>query len=351
MPGRGRRHRAPRLSSAKLRGIVNTPSTLSASVVLCTYNGERWLPELWRSLLAQTRVPDEVVVRDDASTDQTFALLGNLREAAQARGIRVTLARNERNLGFVGNFEAALAEATGQIVFLCDQDDIWHPQKIALMLAEFERRPDLVLLHSDARLVDEAGADMRCGLFEALEITGRERTLIHSGRAFDALLRRNLATGAALAFRRSLLREVAPFPPEWVHDEWLAIIAAALGEVDCLEQPLIDYRQHGGNQIGAQWRGVGNAVMRVNQPRTPYLSSLIVRTEILLARAQGLAARFPEARRRALQDKLAHLRRRTGMPACRPCRVPAVLLEGARGGYARYARGIRALAYDLFGRN
>lgn len=322
---------------------------MPVSVVLCTYNGERWLPELWRSLLAQTHVPDEIVVRDDASSDGTFALLENLRGAALARGVRVTLARNERNLGFVGNFEAALADATGAIVFLCDQDDIWHPQKIALMLAQFERRPGLLLLHSDARLVDEAGIDMHCGLFEALEVTRRERALIHSGRAFDALLRRNLATGATLAFRRSLLKDVAPFPPEWVHDEWLAIIAAAIGEVDCLEQPLIDYRQHGGNQIGAQWRGVGKSLERAGQPRQPYLSGLIARTQVLLARAP--AFRFREARRRALQRKLAHLRWRASMPACRPCRLPAVLLEAARGGYARYARGMRAVAYDLFGRN
>lgn len=322
---------------------------MPASVVLCTYNGERWLPELWRSLLAQTHVPDEIVVRDDASSDGTFAVLENLREEALARGIRVTLARNERNLGFVGNFEAALADASGGIVFLCDQDDIWHPHKIALMLAQFERRPDLLLLHSDARLVDQTGRDMRCGLFEALEITRRERALIHSGRAFDALLRRNLATGATLAFRRSLLKDVAPFPPEWVHDEWLAIIAAAIGEVDCLEQPLIDYRQHGGNQIGAQWRGVGKSLERAGRSRQPYLSGLIERTQILLARAPAL--RFGEARRRALQRKLAHLRWRTSMPACRPCRLPAVLLETARGGYARYARGMRAVAYDLFGRN
>lgn len=324
---------------------------MTTSVVLCAYNGERWLPELWRSLLAQTRAPDQIVVRDDASCDATFALLENLRDEARARNIRVVLARNERNLGFVGNFEAALADASGDIVFLCDQDDIWHPSKIALMLAEFERRPGLLLLHSDARRVDESGDDLRCGLFEALQCTRRERRSIHSGHAFDALLRRNLATGATLAFRRSLLGDVAPFPREWVHDEWLAIIAAAVGEVDCLEQPLIDYRQHGGNQIGARRRGMAGSLERANQPRGPYLAGLVARTQILLARAQAPASRFPEAHRQALRNKLAHLQRRATMPSCRACRLPFVFREAVRGGYARYARGARALAYDLFGRN
>jgi|SRR6185437_11034803 len=324
---------------------------MSVSIVLCTYNGERWLSQLWDSLLMQTRAPDEIVVRDDASLDGTFELLTKLRDAAVARGIRVTLARNERNLGFVANFEAALADASGEILFLCDQDDIWHPDKLATMLGEFGRRPNLLLLHSDARLVDENGSDMDCGLFEALEVTRRECMLIHSGRAFDVLLRRNLATGATLAFRRSLLNEVKPFPREWVHDEWLAIIAAAIGEVDCLEQPLIDYRQHGGNQIGAQSRGVGGAFVRAGQPRKAYLLGLIARTQVLLQRIKAPADRIPGTYQAAVQSKLAHLRARAAMPSCRPCRLPAILREAAMGGYMRYARGARAVAYDLFGGN
>src|SRR5690242_18282961 len=322
--------RPPKLSTSpvKLRAIVNTPSAMSVSVVLCTYNGERWLPELWRSLLAQTHVPDQIVARDDASSDGTFALLGRQAEEAQARGIRVVLARNERNLGFVGNFEAALADADGDIVFLCDQDDLWHPQKIALMLKSFEQRPNLLLLHSDARLVDEAGGDMQCGLFEALEVTRRERALIHSGRAFEALLRRNLATGATLAFRRSLLNDVAPFPPEWVHDEWLAIIAAALGEVDCLEQPLIDYRQHGGNQIGARKRSFADKLARIGQARTPFLQGLEVRMGILLRHFESrLASRLAPARIEAVRHKREHLRARLALPPSRLQRPLPILRE------------------------
>lgn len=328
--------------------VVNTSPALSASVVLCTYNGERWLPELWRSLLAQAHAPDEIVVRDDASTDRTFALLESLREGAQARGIRIKLARNERNLGFVGNFEAALNDAAGEIVFLCDQDDAWHPQKIALMLEQFVRRPHLLLLHSDARLVDEAGADMRCGLFEALEATRRERALIHSGRAFDALLRRNLATGATLAFRRSLLPDVAPFPREWVHDEWLAIIAAALGEVDCLEQPLIDYRQHAGNQIGARKRSFADKLARIGQARTPFLQGLEARMGILLRHFESrLASRLPPARVEAVRHKREHLRARLALPPSRLQRPLPILREIATGRYSSFSTGARAILLDL----
>lgn len=347
MRGCGARRRARRPRAAKLRAIVNT-QPLPVSIVLCTYNGERWLPPLWRSLLSQTRVPDEIVVRDDASTDQTFALLEKLCGEAQAIGIRVTLARNERNLGFVGNFEAALADAGGEIVFLCDQDDIWHSRKIALMLAQFERRPDLLLLHSDARLVDEGGGDMHCGLFEALEVTRRERRLVHSGHAFDALLRRNLATGATLAFRRSLLQAVTPFPPEWVHDEWLAIVAAALGNVDCLERSLIDYRQHGGNQIGARKRSLSDKLARIGQARTPFLQGLELRMGILLRHFETqLASRVPPAHVEAVRHKLEHLRARLALPPSRLRRPVPILREVATGRYSRYSTGPRAILLDL----
>ncbi|HET9835370.1 MAG TPA: glycosyltransferase family 2 protein [Rhodanobacteraceae bacterium] len=327
---------------------MDTSKITSASVVLCTYNGERYLPQLWRSLLAQTRLPEEIVVRDDASTDTTFALLGTLREEARARGIQVTLARNEHNLGFVGNFEAALADAGGEIVFLCDQDDIWHPQKIALMLAQCERRPDLLLLHSDARLVDEAGGDMHCGLFEALEVTRRERRRVHRGHAFEALLRRNLATGATLAFRRSLLQAVTPFPPEWVHDEWLAIVAAALGNVDCLERPLIDYRQHGGNQIGARKRSFSDKIARIGQARLPFLQGLELRMGILLRHFETqLASRVPRRHVEAVRHKLEHLRARLALPPSRLHRPLPILREIATGRYSRYSTGPRAILLDL----
>src|SRR6185437_17068937 len=115
---------------------------LSTSIVLCTCNGARFLEAQWDSLLAEERPPDEIIVHDDVSSDDTWALLGGLSARAEERGIRVRLIRNERNLGYVANFEAALRDASGDLLFLCDQDDAWHPEKLATHLSEFERRPD-----------------------------------------------------------------------------------------------------------------------------------------------------------------------------------------------------------------
>lgn len=323
---------------------------MSTSVVLCTYNGVCFLPALWDSLLAQTRLPDQIVVRDDASSDGTWELLASLHDAGVARGIDVSLARNPRNLGYAKNFEGALADASGDVLFLCDQDDVWHPDKLAAMLACFEQRPRLTLLHTDARLIDAAGEHLHCTLFHALEVTRKEIAGIHNGHAFNVLLRRNLATGATLALRHSLLADALPFPDEWVHDEWLAILAAAIGEVDCLETPLMDYRQHGGNQIGARRRNLADKWARAGEPRIAYLEWLTRRCDALIERLQRLGSRVSVGGVDAARGKLAHLECRLRLPVARPRRLWPVLREALAGRYARYSMGLRAVAYDLLGR-
>lgn len=124
------------------------------SIVLCTYNGESFLREQLDSLLAQTRQPDEIVIADDASTDATWTILQGFARQASDAGIAVDLQRNPANLGYVENFTAALRRATGDLVFLSNQDDVWHPDKLRRMAEEFRQRPELGLLHTDARLVD-----------------------------------------------------------------------------------------------------------------------------------------------------------------------------------------------------
>ena len=106
------------------------PGTLTVSVALCTYKGASYLGKQLESVLAQTRLPQEMVVFDDASPDGTWALLEAFEPRIRAAGIRLVMHRNPVNVGFVANFEQALQATTGDIVFLCDQDDVWHLDKI-----------------------------------------------------------------------------------------------------------------------------------------------------------------------------------------------------------------------------
>lgn len=324
---------------------------LSTSIALCTCNGARFLEAQWGSLLAQSRLPDEIVVRDDASTDMTPVLLESLCRRASEYGVRVRFTRNPRNLGYVANFEAALRDATGDIVFLCDQDDVWHRDKLALLASEFERRADLLLVCGDARRVDDDGAPLRRSLFEVLKVSRDEIERMHVGQGFNILLRRSLATGATVALRRTLLADALPVPAGWVHDEWLAIIAAALGGFDCIEQPLIDYRQHADNQIGMPDRNLAAKWHDLVRPRAAMIDKLIGRDEGLRERLEALGPRVPDRARARAAEKLQHLRVRRALTGASLGRLPNVLRETLSGRYRRHATGWRSVLRDLLRRD
>lgn len=320
------------------------------SIVLCTYNGERFLREQLDSYLAQTRLPDEIVIADDVSTDATWSMLEGFAGPARARGIAVSAMRNPRNLGYVRNFSEALSRAGGDLLFLSDQDDVWHPEKLQRMAEEFARRPRLGLLHTDARLVDAGGADLGCSLFEALEITDEEIDAEHRGDAFDVLLRRNTATGATLALRRDLLPSPMRVPPRWVHDEWLAMAIACRAQVDCLEWPSIDYRQHGGNQIGASPRTLAQKLAGKGRPRKrEYMRRVAGGMRELLEHAENGMLHMPEARVRNLQARIGHAELRASLQPRFWKRWPQVALEAGSGRYHAYSAGLRSIVSDLLG--
>lgn len=320
---------------------------LTTSIVLCTYNGARFLPAQWESLLAQTLLPDEIVVRDDASTDATPGLLRRLVAEARARGVTVRDAVNPRNLGYVANFECALREASGDVLFLCDQDDVWHPDKLATQLAEFERRDALWLLCGNARRVDPRGTDLGLTLFDVLRVNRKELRNIHAGRGFEALLRRSLATGATVALRQGLLKDALPFPEGWVHDEWLAIMAAAMDGFDCIDKSLVDYRQHDSNQIGMRDRGVADKWRDLRNPRADLISALIARDERLLRRLQRMNNNVSAVHLARVGEKLAHLRTRLAIGGAPWSRIAPILGESLGGRYRDYGSGWRSALRDF----
>lgn len=322
----------------------------SLSVALCTHNGAAYVGEQIESILNQTRRPEQVVVSDDASSDATLAIVRD----AFARAIETaagpvpafTVLQNSSPLGVTANFEQATAACTGDVVALSDQDDRWHPARIERLLAEFDD-PALLLLWTDGRLVDETGAPLGRTLFGSLELTDHERGLLKRGRAFDALLRRNLATGATILFRRDLLQAARPFPEEWVHDEWLAIVAAAHGTVAAVDDVTIDYRQHGGNQIGMARPTLRHKVARVLEPRADRNARLSAQFAALADRLARDSSVPPEAALLAAQ-KSAFESARSALPAGRIRRLGWIARSARRGLYSRFAsRGRVDIIRDL----
>jgi glycosyltransferase involved in cell wall biosynthesis len=321
---------------------------LRFSIVLCTYNGAAYLQPQLDSLLAQARLPDEIVIGDDSSTDASVDILQAFARRAREAGIAVQLRRNRENLGYIDNFSAGLSAAGGEVLFLCDQDDVWRADKLVRMADRFEQDPSLLLLHSDARLVDAQGCSLQCSLFDALQMTPQEKQAIHAGKAFEVLLRRSFVTGATAALRRGLVELALPVETDWIHDEWLAAVAAAAGRIDFIDEPLIDYRQHGANQIGMRRRTLAMKWQDLLLPRGRLLSNEALR----LRRLEAFLARSEfggSAERAALvRHKFSHFERRVAIGRLpRLWRLPAIVQEACNGCYRRYGTGGRSMLRDL----
>ena len=127
---------------------------MKISIAMTTFNGEKYLQEQLDSFVVQTRRPDELIIFDDCSTDETLAIALNFAEGSP---FAVKVFSNDRNLGYSQNFSRALKLCSGDYVFLSDQDDVWHPEKIARMLARFDAEPNVQLLIHD---LDYCKADL-----------------------------------------------------------------------------------------------------------------------------------------------------------------------------------------------
>ncbi|WP_267222292.1 glycosyltransferase family 2 protein [Dyella silvae] len=320
------------------------------SIVLCTYNGVAFLPQQLESLLNQTRLPDEIVIGDDSSLDHTWDLLQTFAGRAQSSGVDVKLVRHATNLGYVGNFSAMLQQATGDLLFLSDQDDVWRADKLEVMASRFQQDRSLVLLHSDARLVDEKGDSLRAGLFESLELSEIERQRVRADAAFDVLLRRNIVTGATAGMRRIVVEKALPIPSGWVHDEWLALVASVIGRVDFIDEPLIDYRQHGNNQIGIQKRTWKKRLDDLLLPRAKEIGGKVARLGGFADHLRTIDP-FPAHQLERVKDMQAHLLVREQIRGVRVGRLMSIWREYANGRYRRYDTGARGALRDFLRRD
>ena len=300
--------------------------------------------------MAQTVSPHEIAICDDRSDDGTWGVLQKwAADVAEPQGIDVTLIRNQERLGVTRNFELACSQLGADVIFLCDQDDVWPENKVEKFLAEFGD-PDVILVHSDAHLVGADLENLGITLFRGLRFTKREELLVQEGRFLEVYCRRNLVTGAAAAFRRSLLSVARPFPREWVHDEWLAAIAASCGRIVMLSECLLLYRQHGRNAIGVPkdfGEYVAHGWRRVREvSRREFFRRRILRLEQWLARVQSLdGEHVSEALH--IQGALVHFRNRSQMKVSPFSRLAVIWGEWRSGRYLYYSGGRRGVLRDL----
>lgn len=319
------------------------------SVALCTHNGERFIGEQIASILAQTRPVDEIVLSDDASTDDTVGIVEQAiadHRAEHGSAPELVILRNDLPLRVTKNFEQALLTATGDLVALSDQDDVWHPSKIERLAEILAEHPSIALVFSNAHQIDAAGVYLGHDLFEALGMSGSERSRVELGQVYTQFLRRNLATGATTVLRRSLVDLAVPFPEAWLHDEWLAIVAAMHDGAMLHDECLTDYRQHDSNQVGMNKMNLGRKLSMFVQPRTDRNRRLFLRAEALASRVDGFEE-VPGRYRAAAQEKYLFEQARQAYPKMRLLRVGPILRQLYLGRYRRYGTGVKDAMRNL----
>jgi glycosyltransferase involved in cell wall biosynthesis len=320
------------------------------SVALCTCNADEHLAFLLNSLLWQERPPDEIIVCDDQSTDRT---LEQLRDFSGRAPFPVEIHVNPARLGSRRNFELAIGRCRGDVIALCDHDDLWKPSKLSRIEAAFRERPDRGLVISDAELLCESPGlldepPLR-RLWQDVPFTPALQRRFNSGGGADLMLRWNVVTGPTAAFRADLRPLVLPIPETWLHDGWIGIVAAAVAPAHAIAEPLIVYRQHPNQETGL----VANTLRaQVEAARVRLTRDYFERQA---AAFEALADRF-EANASRLLDKTLPARVRAKVRLARTQarmrevgrlpRLGLAIRELVTGRYCRYARGLRSFGVD-----
>ncbi len=220
---------------------------MKISVALAAYKGEQYIAEQLKSILPQLGENDEIIVSDDYPQGQTRGVVQEIRD----KRIKYIEGCGK---GVVSNFENALKACSGDVIFLCDQDDVWMPDKVSCVMAEIANGADVVL--HDAAVTDGS-----------LNITEPSFFAIHGSNAdFKHNLIRNTFVGCCMTFTKQVMLDTLPFPKELpMHDWWIALAAIKKGyKVVLLEKPLIKWRRHGGTVTGGKTSAMQKIKWRIN---------------------------------------------------------------------------------------
>lgn len=224
---------------------------MKISVALCTYNGERFLEEQLKSIFSQTLPVHEVVICDDASSDNTVEIINKF--ILQYPNI-ITLHINKVPLKTIKNFEKAVSLTTGDYIFLSDQDDVWMPWKVEKMMGKMNQLPNALLLFTNGDLIDDFGNPLQSTLWDEWGFDQEAKLRWAEMKlAFTNLLyNKNYVTGATVLFKKKLKENSLPIdlPNGYYHDTWFAMHAAAKGGLFYIDESLIKYRIHSSQQVG-----------------------------------------------------------------------------------------------------
>jgi glycosyltransferase involved in cell wall biosynthesis len=318
---------------------VSLVAQAKISVAMCTYNGELFLPQQLASIAKQTRLPDELVVCDDGSTDRTLEIV---RAFAASVSFPVRVVENEQNLGSSRNFEKAIQLCSGDLIALSDQDDVWYPTRLERSEQELGAHPDTGLVFSDGDIIDDQDRSIGMTLWQSFGFAGERKQRLLAGD-YTVLVKNRFVTGATVMFRSRLREHSLPVGPGWHHDEWIVGTIAAVADVIPIDTPLIRYRKHSVQQVG-----LGPKPGFLERKKTHW-RELSRQIGLLQAMCSALSTQPLSERGRALfshyQEHLRFARFRCELPERRLARASAMFKQYST--YATCGTGISSMATDF----
>lgn len=204
--------------------------TEKISVAMASYNGEKYIKKQIETILENLNDRDELVISDDGSSDMTIEIIRAFEDS------RIKLLNGPKK-GLKKNFENAIKNSVGDIIFLADRDDIWMTNKVNKVVECFKSN-DYILIQHDAIVIDDNNTVMFKSFAEHRKVkTGIIKNLI-----------KNSYHGCCIAFRKELKKEILPIPNNiYLHDEWIGLVAELNGKTYFLNEKLIEYRRHSQN--------------------------------------------------------------------------------------------------------
>ncbi|GAB2542491.1 hypothetical protein GCM10027085_37090 [Spirosoma aerophilum] len=294
-------------------------------------------------MVEQQQLPDEVVICDDNSTDGTIELVNKLAVDAP---FKVRIISNKKQLGYNKNFECALEACTGDLIFICDQDDFWLPEKIRTMTQYMAQHPEIQVAFCDAYVTDSQLAGRDKHFWDVVRFNKMAQDRWKSGEAMEILLDGNRMMGCATVIRKDFLNCALPIPDnlpgEYIYDGWIALVGAAYNVISFIDQPLQLYRTHVAQQVGVRPPETMERIRlrdRITRHRARKLAPLMEKKTVLTKIYKLLQGRVPNSSPglAQLQRSLSHFSMRSSLPHNRLKRLFPVLTGMMNGNYKRYA--------------
>lgn len=322
--------------------------TLRVTVAMATCDGERYLRQQLDSIAANGRTPQEIVLVDDRSSDDTVCIA---QDFARRAPCAVRIERNTERLGFNGTFQRAASLADGDVVLFSDQDDVWLPDHVAALVAPFESGRDVAIVVSNSLYVDVDLRPTGQTLWTAERFRRSDLRRARSGEQFAGWVRHRAIAGHGMAVRADLRPVMLPFGVDWTYDQWLGLTAAACGALVLEPRPLTLHRQHDRQALGHRRKRLGDMYRKDRHLEVGSFSRQMARwTELRNRLASHGSALRDERVIEVIDARIAFLgarqRMRLGSPIQRFVRATAELV---RGGYHRYGRGLLTYARDVAG--